>query len=88
MCSAIDGVQKMAMNRASQQLRRELLDMEKRCDDATVVIWNESKFLPGTSSITLMKAIALLHQNMDHLQSMADHVKSGVVVAEKSLKAK
>lgn len=59
--------------------------MERRCGDATVVIWQVSKSLPKVPAGALMKAIALLHQNMDHLGNMVDKVKDGRVVAVKSL---
>lgn len=71
----------MGMSRANQQLRRELQDMERRCDDAAVVIWRVAKSLPEEHATALMSAIELLHQNMDRLHLMADQVKAGEVVS-------
>lgn len=74
----------MGLNRPTQQLRRELLDMAYRNESAAIDLVHAAELLPTAQALALMKVVGQLHADCDALRVLADRVRDGNISAMKS----
>lgn len=73
----------MGLNRPTQQLRRELLDMAYRHETAAIDLINAAELPPDARFLALMKVVGQLHADCDALRALADRVRDGNIAAMK-----
>ncbi|MNZ91457.1 hypothetical protein D3C78_1104440 [compost metagenome] len=73
----------MGLNRPTQQLRRELLDMASRNEGAAIELVHAAELLPDAQALALMRVVGALQEDADRLTAIAAEIAAGRVVAAK-----
>lgn len=69
----------MGLNRPTQNLRRELLDLSRRLESLAGSIAVIAKDLPAPEAMKLLGLLANVYAGADQLEALADEVKQGHV---------
>ncbi|KTB90876.1 peptidase [Pseudomonas syringae ICMP 11293] len=74
----------MGLTKPNQQLRRDLKAAASALEAAAQDIFRQAKTYNGPEYLEVMKKIGKLHEQVDNLREMADEVKAGRIVRERS----
>lgn len=69
----------MGLNRPTQQLRRELLDLAFHQEALAAKLTHIAEALPGLQGLPLLELLAEVHADADQLKALAEEVKQGQV---------
>ncbi|MDH1009316.1 hypothetical protein N5J43_07220 [Pseudomonas nicosulfuronedens] len=69
----------MGLNRPTQDLRRELLDLSRRLESLAGSIASIAKDLPDAEGMKLLGLLANVYAEADELEALANEVKQGHV---------
>ncbi|WP_236201413.1 hypothetical protein [Pseudomonas pseudonitroreducens] len=70
----------MGLNRPTQSLRRELLDLSRRLESLAGSITFIAKDLPEAEGMKLLGLLADVYAEADQLEALADEVKQGHIL--------
>ncbi len=71
----------MGLNRPTQQLRREFLDMANRNENAAIELVYAAELLPDAQALALIRVVGALQDGADWLTALADRVRDGQITA-------
>lgn len=69
----------MGLNRPTQQLRRELLDLACHQEALAAKLTHIAEALPGPQGLPLLELLAEVYADADQLKALAEEVKQGQV---------
>lgn len=69
----------MGLNRPTQRLRRELLDLSIRQEALARKIASIAEAVPADQALSLLELLAELYADADQLKALAEEVKQGQV---------
>lgn len=69
----------MGMNRPTQRLRRELLDLAYRQEALASKLAHIAETLPAVQGLSLLELLAEIYTDADQLKALAEEVKQGQV---------
>jgi hypothetical protein len=73
----------MGLNRPSQQLRRELLDLARRQEKMAEKLLRIAEQTPGLHGLTLATLAGEVYEDADKAEALAEEVKAGQIVRSK-----
>ncbi|MDA8483627.1 hypothetical protein NNO07_11140 [Pseudomonas resinovorans] len=74
----------MGLNRTTQRLRRELLDLACHQEALASKLTHIAETLPAAQSLLLLELLAEVYADVDHLKALAEEVRQGQVSRLKS----
>lgn len=69
----------MGLNRPTQRLRRELLDLAYHQEALAGKLVHIAESLPGRQGLPLLELLAEVHADADQLKALAEEVRQGQV---------